>query len=76
MKALLLHIVEALVEHPEQIAINEIQGGQISVLEVAVAKEDLGKIIGKKGRTANAIRTILKASAANLKKRILLEIME
>ena len=76
MKRLVHRIVEALVDHPEQIAINEIQGGQTSVLEVAVAKEDLGKIIGKKGRTVQAIRTILKASAAKLKKRTLLEIVE
>ncbi len=76
IKKLVLHIVEALVDYPEQIAINEIQGGQTSVLEVAVAKEDLGKVIGKKGRTVNAIRTILKASAAKFKKRMLLEIVE
>ncbi len=76
MKNLVRHIVEALVDHPEQIAINEIQGGQTLVLEVAVAKEDLGKIIGKRGQTVNAIRTIMKASAANLKKRMLLEIVE
>ncbi len=76
MKKLILHIVEALVDHPEQIAINEVQGGQTSVLEVAVAKEDLGKVIGKKGRTVNAIRTIMKASAAKLEKRMLLELVE
>jgi hypothetical protein len=76
MKKLVHRIVEALVDHPEQIAINEIQGGETAVLEVAVAKEDLGKIIGKKGRTVNAIRTIVKASAAKLKKRMVLEIVE
>jgi len=76
MKKLVLHIVEALVDHPEQIAINEVQGGQTSVLEVAVAKEDLGKVIGKKGRTVNAIRTMMKASDDKFEKRMLLELVE
>jgi len=76
MEKLVHRIIEVLVDHPEQIAINEIQGGETAILEVAVAKEDLGKVIGKKGRTVQAIRTILKASAAKLKKHTLLEIVE
>lgn len=76
MKELVQFIVEALVDYPEQIAINEIHGGQASVMELMVAKEDLGKVIGKKGKTVQAIRTILNASGAKDKRRMVLEIME
>jgi predicted RNA-binding protein YlqC (UPF0109 family) len=63
MKDLIKHIVLALVDHPEQVAISEVEGKQSTVFEIKVAKEDIGKIIGKKGRTAQAIRTILNAAS-------------
>ena len=76
MKDLVSYIVSALVDNPEQVAIEEVVGSQASVLELKVAKDDLGKVIGKKGRTAQAIRTILNASSAKIKKRTILEIVE
>jgi len=76
MKDLVGYIVAALVDNPEQVVIEEVVGNQASVLELKVAKEDLGKIIGKKGRTAQAVRTILNASSAKTKKRTILEIVE
>jgi predicted RNA-binding protein YlqC (UPF0109 family) len=76
MKDLVGYIVAALVDNPEQVAIEEVVGNRASVLELKVAKEDLGKIIGKKGRTAQAIRTILNASSAKTKKRTIFEIVE
>jgi predicted RNA-binding protein YlqC (UPF0109 family) len=76
MKDLVNYIISVLVDKPEQVAIEEVVGNQASVLELKVAKEDLGKIIGKKGRTAQAIRTILNAFSAKTKKRTILEIVE
>jgi hypothetical protein len=75
LKELIKHIVQALVDHPEQIAISEVEGKQSTVLEIKVAKEDVGKIIGKQGRTAQAIRTILNAASAKAKKRTIIEII-
>ena len=76
MKELIKHIVQALVDHPEQVAILEVEGKQITVLEVKVAKEDLGKIIGKQGRNAKAIRTVLNAASSKANKRTIMEIIE
>jgi predicted RNA-binding protein YlqC (UPF0109 family) len=76
MKELIEYIAQALVDHPEQVSVSEIEGNQTSVLELKVAKEDLGKVIGKQGRTARAMRTILSAASAKLKKRTVLEIIE
>lgn len=76
MKDLVKYIAQALVDNPEQVTISEVEGNQTSVLELKVAKEDLGKIIGKQGRTARAMRTILSAASAKLKKRTVLEILE
>lgn len=76
MKDLIKNIVQALVDHPEQVTISEVEGKQTTVLEIKVAKEDIGKIIGKKGRTAQAIRTILNAASAKVKKRTIMEIIE
>jgi predicted RNA-binding protein YlqC (UPF0109 family) len=76
MKDLIKHIAQALVDKPDEVAVTEVEGNQTSVLELKVAKEDLGKIIGKQGRTARAIRTILSAASAKLKKRTVLEIIE
>ena len=76
MKELILQIAQALVDHPEQVSVTEIEGHQTAVLELKVAKEDLGKIIGKQGRTARAMRTLLSAASAKVKKRTVLEIIE
>jgi predicted RNA-binding protein YlqC (UPF0109 family) len=76
MKELVDRIAKALVDHPEQVQITEVEGNQTTVLELKVAKEDLGKVIGKEGRNARAMRTILGAASAKLKKRTVLEIIE
>ncbi|MFH2044821.1 MAG: KH domain-containing protein [Pseudomonadota bacterium] len=76
MKDLIYLIAQALVDNPEQVTVAEVQGNQTSVLELKVAKEDLGKVIGKQGRTARAMRTILSAASAKVKKRTVLEIIE
>ena len=76
MRDLIDYIARALVDHPEEVSVTEVEGNQTSVLELKVAKEDLGKVIGKKGRTARAMRTILGAASAKLKKRTVLEIIE
>ena len=76
MKDLIKYIAQALVDHPEEVSVTEVEGNQTSVLEIKVAKEDLGKIIGKQGRTARAMRTILGAASAKLKKRTVLQIIE
>ncbi|MBW2437393.1 MAG: KH domain-containing protein [Desulfobacterales bacterium] len=76
MKDLISYIAQALVDRPEDVSVTEVEGNQTSVLELKVAKEDLGKVIGKQGRTARAMRTILSAASAKLKKRTVLEIIE
>jgi len=76
MKDLIKYIAESLVDNPEQVTVEEVEGNQTSVLELKVAKEDLGKVIGKQGRTARAMRTILSAASAKIKKRTILEIIE
>lgn len=76
MKELITYIAQALVDHPEEVSVAEVEGNQTSVLELKVAKEDLGKVIGKQGRTARAMRTILSAASAKVKKRAVLEIIE
>ncbi len=76
MKDLINVIAKALVDFPDQVEIKEIQGEKTTVLELRVAKEDLGKVIGKQGKTARAMRTILNANATKLKKRAVLEIIE
>jgi predicted RNA-binding protein YlqC (UPF0109 family) len=76
MKDLIAYIAKALVDKPEEVVVTEIQGHQITVIELKVAKEDLGKVIGKHGRTAEAIRTILAAASAKIKKRSVLELLE
>jgi hypothetical protein len=75
-KDLIEYIAKALVDHPEQVRVSVIEGEKISVIELSVAKEDLGKVIGKQGRTAKSIRTILGAASAKLKKHFVLEIIE
>ncbi|MBW2367382.1 MAG: KH domain-containing protein [Deltaproteobacteria bacterium] len=76
VKELVHKIVTALVDHPEQISINEIQSVQSIVIELKVAKEDLGKVIGKQGRNAQALRTILGAASKKMQKHAVLEIIE
>ena len=76
MKDLIGYIAQALVDHPEQVNVTEVEGDQATVLELKVAKEDIGKVIGKQGRTARSMRTILNAASAKIKKRTILEIVE
>jgi predicted RNA-binding protein YlqC (UPF0109 family) len=76
MKDLIGYIAQALVDHPDEVSVTEVEGNQTSVLELKVAKEDLGKVIGKQGRTARAMRTILGAASAKMNKRTVLEIIE
>ena len=76
MKEFIEFIAKHLVDKPEEVVVTEIEGEQTSVIELKVAKEDLGKVIGKQGRTARAMRTILSASSTKLKKRSVLEIIE
>jgi predicted RNA-binding protein YlqC (UPF0109 family) len=76
MKELIGYIAKALVDKPEEVIVTEIEGEQTSVIELKVAKEDLGKVIGKQGRTARAMRTILSAASTKINKRSVLEIIE
>ncbi len=76
MKELVELIAKSLVDHPDEVQVKEIEGDKTTVLELRVADGDLGKVIGKQGRTARAIRTILNASGVKLKKRFVLEILE
>jgi len=76
MKELIKFMAQALVDHPDQVEVAEVAGEQTSVIELRVAKEDLGKVIGKQGRTAKAMRTILSAASTKIRKRTVLEIIE
>jgi len=76
MKELVEIIAKALVDNPDQVTVNEIEGEATTVLELRVAQQDLGKVIGKQGRTARAIRTILAAAGMKFRKRFVLEILE
>jgi predicted RNA-binding protein YlqC (UPF0109 family) len=76
MKELIKYIAKSLVDSPDQVEVSEILGEQTSVIELRVAKEDLGKVIGKQGRTAKAMRTILSAASTKMRKRAVLEIIE
>ena len=76
IKELLQYIAQAMVDNPGEVSVSEIEGNQTTVLELKVAKNDLGKVIGKQGRNAQAIRTILSAVSAKIKKRVVLEIVE
>ena len=76
MKDLIERIARALVDNPEKVAVTATEGSQATVLELKVAKEDLGKIIGKQGRTARSLRTILGAASAKERRRVVLEIVE
>jgi uncharacterized protein len=76
MRELIEYIAKALVDNPDEVSVSEVEGEVASVLELKVAKSDLGKVIGKQGRTARAMRTILSAASTKLRKRAVLEILE
>ncbi|MCK9464186.1 MAG: KH domain-containing protein [Proteobacteria bacterium] len=76
IRELIERMAKALVDTPDSVEVREIEGEQSSVMELRVAKGDLGKVIGKQGRTASAMRTILGAASAKLKKRAVLDIIE
>lgn len=75
MKELVEYIVKGLVDQPEQVAVSETDGESFTVIEIKVAQEDTGKVIGKEGRIANALRTIAKSAGAKQTKRVTVEIM-
>ncbi len=75
MKQLVEYIVKELVDKPDEVKINETQGESIVILEISVASEDVGKVIGKEGRIANAIRTVVKAAASKQGKKVTVEIL-
>lgn len=76
LKELIEYVAKSLVDMPDEVKINEVEGEQTTVIELSVDKSDLGKVIGKQGRTARALRTILNAASTKLKKRSILEIIE
>ena len=76
MKELITYMARALVDNPDNVEVTEVIGEQTTVLELRVAKEDLGKVIGKQGKTAKAMRTILSAASTKAHKRSVLEIIE
>ena len=75
MKELVEILANALVDHPEQVEVNEVVGEQSIILELKVAQDDMGKVIGKQGRIAKAIRTVVKAAAIKEEKRVVVEII-
>ena len=76
MKELVKYIAKALVDYPDQVEVNQIEGEKTTILELKVAGEDLGKVIGKQGRIAQAMRTVVRAAATKMNKRAVLEILE
>lgn len=76
LRELVTYLARSLVEHPDQVEVREVEEPDALVLEVKVADSDLGRIIGKQGRTAKAIRTVLSAASAKLRRRVILEILE
>ncbi len=76
MKDLITYIAKSLVDQPDSVKVMEVEGETTSIIELSVAKEDVGKIIGKQGKTATAIRTIMNAVSMKMKKRSILEIID
>ncbi len=76
LRDLVLYLARALVEHPEEVAVEEIEEPDAVVFELKVAETDLGRVIGRQGRTAKALRTVLSAASAKMKRRAILEILE
>lgn len=75
IKELVEFIAKSIVDHPEQIVVNELSGSRMSMIELRTAKDDMGKVIGKEGRNADAIRTVMDAVASKLRKRAVLDIL-
>ncbi len=76
MREMVEYIVKQIVDSPEEVNVQEIKGEKVILLEISVAKKDMGKVIGKGGRIATALRTLVGAAAAKLKKRVMVEILE
>ena len=76
MKDLITYIAKSLVDQPDLVKVTEVEGETTSIIELSVAKEDIGKIIGKQGRTATAIRTIMNAAFKKMKRSVVLEIID
>jgi hypothetical protein len=76
MKELLLLIAKALVDSPDEVSVNEVEGEQSIILELKVARDDMGKVIGKQGKIAKAIRTVIKSAAVKENKRVVVEIIQ
>lgn len=76
MKELVEYIAKALVDNPDEVSVNEVEGSQSIIIELKVAEEDMGKVIGKQGRIAKAIRTVVKAAAIKQNKRVVVEIIQ
>ena len=76
MKELLENIARSLVDNPDEVSVNEVEGEKLLILELRVADDDIGKVIGKQGRIAKAIRTVMKAAAVRNEKRIVVEIIQ
>lgn len=76
MSELVEYIARALVDNPDEVSVNEVEGSQSIIIELKVAQEDMGKVIGKQGRIAKAIRTVVKAAAIKQDKRVIVEIIQ
>ena len=76
LKSMVEYLAKSLVDHPENVSVNEVEGEKTTILELSVSEDDLGKIIGKHGRTARAMRTVVSAAASKEHKRAVLEILE
>ncbi len=76
MGELVEYIAKALVDNPDEVSVNEIEGSQSIIIELKVAQDDMGKVIGKQGRIAKAIRTVVKAAAIKDNKRVVVEIIQ
>ena len=76
MKELLETLAKALVDYPEEVSVHEVEGEKSIILELKVSKDDIGKVIGKQGRIAKAIRTVVKAAAVKSNKRVVVEILQ
>jgi len=76
LKELLMHIVKQLVDNPEEVKVKEVKGEQNIILELSTAKEDIGKVIGKQGRTIKALRTLLNAASVKTGHRVTLEVIK
>lgn len=76
MGELVEYIAKALVDNPDEVSVNEVEGSQSIIIELKVAHEDMGKVIGKQGRIAKAIRTVVKAAAIKENKRVIVEIIQ